>query len=42
MKEFLGSLAALVIITAVAAFALQTIDMSAKQVYTTQTGSVRH
>ena len=42
MKAFIGSIVLLVGITVVASIALQTVDMSAKSVFTSQLGSVRN
>lgn len=41
MKAFIISMAALAVITAAAAIALTTVDMSAGTVYSSKTGSVR-
>ena len=41
MKAFLASLVLLAVITVGAYVALDSLNMSAKQVYTSQTGSVR-
>lgn len=41
MKAFLMGMAALVVITIVAAAGLATIDMSAEQVYSSKSGNVR-
>ncbi|MGI9386573.1 MAG: hypothetical protein ACR2OX_04020 [Methyloligellaceae bacterium] len=42
MNAFIGSLVLLVGITVASAFVFQSIDMSAKGVFTSQLGSVRH
>ena len=42
MKAFLGSIVLLVGITVIASIALQYVDMSAKDVFTSQLGSVRN
>lgn len=41
MKAFMMGMAALVVITIVAAVGLGTIDMSAEQVYSSTSGNVR-
>lgn len=42
MKAFMASIVLLVGITVISAIILENIDMSAKGVYTSQLGSVRH
>ncbi len=42
MKAFVMSMVALVAITAVAAFTLESIEMSAESTFTSQTGNVRN
>jgi glycosyltransferase A (GT-A) superfamily protein (DUF2064 family) len=42
MKAFIGSIVLLVGITAISAIILENIDMSAKDVFTSHLGSVRH
>ena len=41
MKAFLMSVVALVVITAVSALVLGSLDMSAKQIYSSTSGNVR-
>ena len=41
MKAFMMGMAALVVITIVAAFGLGAIDMSAEQIYSSSSGNVR-
>jgi hypothetical protein len=41
MKAFLMGMVAMVVITVIAALGLNTVNMSADQVYTSKTGDVR-